>query len=411
MTFNQLLEEKKMGAVYILARYFYRIGESVISDAFYDRVDRFLRANYYEDFKEYLERSYDDDPIPMELLHLIGVNPIQIGKLSEERKSLYNYLNEDKSLSIRSVITYEAAYPFFERAKEFGLDLMVSLKMDGVNTKMLYVNDEFALSLSRGRAAGDSFDYTDNSAKVMPLVFKTGQKIVKVTGESFVDYSGLVLLREKYRKPDGYVTGKSAAISLLRVKHELEDYSHLHTYIFSAEVGETLEESFRLAEENGFNVVPHFLIKANEIPDTLGKFKVWAKREIFDKVWDIRGGIPSDGIVVEVNDLNWTGTQHNQYVDRQIALKFEQWSYPVYKSVITKILIEQQRVNKSVRVEIEPVITADGNRAGFVSVHNPSILVKNNLFVGQTIYFERVSNAVNTVIYGERLKELLGTDK
>ena len=56
------------------------------------------------------------------------------------------------------------------------MDCMFSLKVDGVNTKMLYVDGHFALSLSRGRADGDSFDYTDNSAKVVPSVLKSGKK-------------------------------------------------------------------------------------------------------------------------------------------------------------------------------------------------------------------------------------------
>ena len=101
------------------------------------------------------------------------------------------------------------------------LDFVASLKMDGVNTKMLYQNGRFALSLSRGRNAGDSFDYTDNSAKVMPERMDFNLSLAKVTGESYVVAEGLEYLRQKYHKPDGYVTSKSAAISMLRVAHDL----------------------------------------------------------------------------------------------------------------------------------------------------------------------------------------------
>ncbi len=411
MTIKDLIEERRYGLVYVLARYFYKIGEPVISDAFYDQLETYLKEKYYERFELYLTRSFDDDPIPEKYLKLLGVNPVVPTPVPEKKEALYSYLNEDKSFSIASVTKYEDAFPFFQKAKEQKLDLVISLKVDGINTKMLYVDGAFALSLSRGRAEGNSFDYTENSAKIVPLKLETDKKMVKVVGESFVIEEGLPLLRNRYGKGEGYVSGKSAAISMLRVRHELRDYGFLKTRVFSIETGEdTLAKSFQTAEENGFDVVPYFLLKWEEIPDCLKEFKPWAKTNIFDRMWKEGEGIPSDGVVAEVNDLNWTGTQHNQYVDRQLAMKFEQWSYKLYKGIITDIKIEQQRINKSVRVQIEPLTTSDGNTARLVNVHNPSILIRNDLCVGSVVYFQRNSNAFNTVLYGEKLKEVLDSE-
>lgn len=406
MTIKDFMDEKMFGVVFILARYFYRIGEPVVSDAYYDSLEKFLRENYYDSFQHYLTRTYDEDPVPEKYLRMMGINPVVSSLDTEKNTELYHYLNEDKSFSIASVTSYEETFPFFQRAKDKKLDVVISLKVDGVNTKMLYVDEEFAMSLSRGRAEGNSFDYTENSAKIMPLKFKTGKKMVKVVGESFVIDEGLPILRNRYGKPDGYVSGKSSAISLLRVKHALQDYSYLRTKVFSIEVGKTLVESFQIAEKAGFDIVPYFLVSWEEIPDSLEEFKQWAKTTIFDRMWKEGKGIPSDGVVAEINDFSFTGTQHHQYVDRQLAMKFEQWSYQVYKSTITNIKIEQQRINKSVLVEIDPIVTSDGNTARVVNVHNPAILISNNLHVGATIYFERNSNAINTVIYGDRLKEV-----
>lgn len=289
------------------------------------------------------------------------------------------------------------------------MDCMFSLKVDGVNTKMLYVDGHFALSLSRGRADGDSFDYTDNSAKVVPAVLKSGKKMMKVTGESFVTGEGLPVLRERYGKPAGYVSGKSSATSMLRVEHAFEDYKYLKTLIFSAEgLADTLGETFSLLEQSGFSTVPHKLVQWQDIPGTAKEFEEWAETEIFSYFLKAGKGIPSDGIVAEVNDLNWTGTQHNQYLSRQLALKFGPWAYQVYRGVITGIRIEQRRVYKSVRIEIEPLVTADGNTAKIINSFNPSILIENDLYVGKTVYFERNSNAFNSVVYGSRLQQIAG---
>lgn len=409
MTIKDLLQQKRLGAVYVLARYFYKIGEPVLSDEDYDKIEKIVRENAYDTFKEYLERTYDDDPVPVRLLELLGKEPV-FGIRHEERAGLYNYLNEDKSFSIRSVVSYAEAYPFFQRLRETRMDCMVSLKVDGVNTKMLYVDGHFALSLSRGRADGDSFDYTDNSAKVVPAVLKSGKKMMKVTGESFVTEEGLPVLRERYGKPSGYVSGKSSATSMLRVEHAFEDYKYLKTLIFSAEgLADTLGETFSLLEQSGFSTVPHKLVKWQDIPGAAKEFEEWAEIEIFSYFLKTGKGIPSDGIVAEVNDLNWTGTQHNQYLSRQLALKFGPWAYQVYRGVITGIRIEQRRVYKSVRIEIEPLVTADGNTAKIINSFNPSILIENDLYVGKTVYFERNSNAFNSVVYGSRLQQIAGS--
>lgn len=406
-TIQDYINNKQFGIVYVLSRYFYRIGEPVVSDAFYNQMEKIIREKYYDTFKDYLERTYDEDPIPYEFLEEMGVTPV-VPTTSEERRELYEYLNEDKSFSIASVTSYEEAYEFFRSLKNNQLDFSVSLKVDGVNTKSLYKDGCFALSLSRGRDEGDSFDYTDNEAKVLPPRFETGQKLLKVTGESYVEDDWLPELRRKNRKPNGYVSGKSSAISLLRVRHDDEDYKHLRTRVFSAEgIADTMEEMFNKLEEAGFDTVPHFIKGWQEIPDNFDSFKVWLKQEVFDKIWEAGEGIPSDGVVVEVNDLHWVGTQHNQYVSRQLALKFEQWSYQIYKGVIKDIKIEQRRVYKSVRVEIEPLRTSDGNQARIINSFNPSILINNDLYVGKIVYFERNSNAFNSVIYGDRLQQLM----
>lgn len=252
---NKLMKDNRYGAVYILARYFYRVGEPVFSDAVYEKLERILSERCPDEMQEFLSRSYDDDPIPEELLNEIGVKPIYFVK-KEGRKELYNYLNEDKSFSIRSVTSYEEAFGFFKVLKKERLDFVVSLKVDGVNTKMLYLDSEFSLSLSRGRN-GDSFDYTDNSAKIMPQRIEGCSSILKIVGESYVVGEGLPVLREKYRKPDGYVSGKSSAISMLRVEHEREDYKFLKTRVFYAEgLGNSLAETLERLCSAGVDVVP-----------------------------------------------------------------------------------------------------------------------------------------------------------
>ena len=115
--------------------------------------------------------------------------------------------------------------------------------------------------------------------------------------------------------------------------------------------------------------------------------------------------MPSDGVVVEVNDLTFFGEQKDQYSDRQIALKFEQWLFNTYTGIVRNILWRQNRVHASIRVEIEPMETVDGCTAQFINVFNPAILISNHIRIGSLIHFERNSDAVNILIQNDRLKD------
>ena len=113
--------------------------------------------------------------------------------------------------------------------------------------------------------------------------------------------------------------------------------------------------------------------------------------------------IPSDGLVLEINDLNYIAPVHNQYSDRNIAIKLNHWKFNKYTGVVTDIIIEQQKVKASCRVTIEPILTDDGCSARVINVYNPRVLITENINIGSKIEFERNSGAINSLLYGKRL--------
>lgn len=383
---------------FILARYFYRIGRPTMTDAEYDSLVAQMRSEPAA--AEYLARTYDDDPIPYELLESIGCpcESIDIGS------SLYDQMNEDKSFSIESATTPGEAISFFREKKAQGLDLMVSLKMDGNNTKMGYENGKFKIALSRGRR-GNAFDFTRAVSMVVPETIETDQPFMRVFGESYVDESGLDILRENFADV-GFKTSKSAAITLLRVSYPEWCYKYLRTRVFMAEgLERTLDDMFSNLERQGVSTPPHFLVKADEID--LDNFEEWVYERILNPMSEMSVGIPSDGVVIEVNDLMWQGEESNQYVNRQLALKFGPWAFNIYQGTVKSIIFEQQRVFMSVRVRIEDMKTADGCVAKYVNVFGPNVLISEGIKPGSKIYFERNSGAVNILVYGDRLRRWL----
>lgn len=407
MTIKELLRSERLLDIFILSRYMYKIGEPIISDPLYNNLEKFLKINHYEKAKDYLERTYDDDPIPEELLKEVNYKKVEYDIPTDNKETYYKYLNDEKSLSIKSVTDYEEAYKFFSRYREEKQDLMTSMKLDGNFSKSLYIEDKLVLSLSRGRS-GNSFDFTNTIKNTIPKVIDTGIKELKVYAECFVSTSYLETLRRKNPKHSGYVSPKSAAISLLRVEHDKEDYAFLNVIPFFIEgLSDKIDETFRKATDLGFTVVPHKLLSWEDIPVKKDDFCEWLKKEVFDYFAELKEVYASDGIVVEVNDLNYTGITKNQYVDRQLALKFEQWSFDIAQGIVEDIVWEQRRVNASIRLKIKPV-NVNGTTAQWINAFNPAIVINENIKKGSTVYFERNSDAYNVLLYGENLRKVLG---
>lgn len=405
MWLQDFCKQKRFHDVYVLARYFYRIGKPIMDDTTYEILEKAVEDVYKTELESFFSRTYDDDPTPFVLLEEIGVEPI-LPTIDEEHQELVKVLDEDKSFSIRSVTNYQEAFQYFQWLREIQKDFMVSLKMDGINTKALYLNGEFALSMSRGRT-GNGFDFTSTSRYVMPEKINVHKEELKIVGESFVLYDKLEYLRDKYDK-DGYKTAKSAATSMLRVKHDVNDYRFLKTVVFATDgLAHTLQETFDKLEKEGVTVVPHFKLGWKEIPETFDSFCSWLKEAIFDRMYNMGIDYPSDGVVIEIDDLGFLGTENEKYISRQLALKFEYWAYEYFVGIVKDIHIEQQRVFHSVRIEIEPMKTNDGCNACIINSFNPAILIDEDLYIGKKVYFERNSGAVNILLHHDKLKKLL----
>lgn len=398
---DYLLNSGRVFDLFVLSRYMYRMGADIMDNAQYEKIQSFCKR--MEKAQNYLNRTYDDDPVPHDLLNEFGIKfeePIR----HPEREKYYDLLNSEKSTSIDSVTDYPSAWAKMNNLR--GRDIMAMLKVDGIYTKAGYPEGTLAAGLSRGRAA-DSLDITEGLSRVLPNSLGDGfsGKYIRINSECFAMSEMLEYLRTKYDS-DRYKTEKSSAISMLRVPKDRQDYAYLRALTFSAEgLGESISESLDRADSLGFSTVPRFKIKSGEIPDTFDDFIPWF-RGVLDRMYVLSEGIPSDGVVFEVDSYSYVPEIKNQYSPRNFAAKMEQWSFDYYVGIVDKILQPQKRVNKSCRIAIIPVIARDRTEAKMINGFNPAILNEHNIFPGSRMYFERNSGAVNILIYGGKLKEL-----
>ena len=112
MTLQELVDNQHFFELWVLARYFYRIGEApILSDAAYDNITKLMKAKCYDRAKDYLNRTYDDDPVPEAFLKLIGQEPVEFSNF-QDRLQYAQMLDEDKSLSINSVTSFDEAFNY-----------------------------------------------------------------------------------------------------------------------------------------------------------------------------------------------------------------------------------------------------------------------------------------------------------
>lgn len=387
----------------------YRFGFPAIDDKSSDVLEE-LYANTYPALHYIVEQSYDDDEYPTIVMDAIKMSGVRnsgksastaIQSMNLEGNPAYTELNADKSKSIRPVIDEKEAFDFWRNAPMCRVHF--SLKIDGVNTKMLYGDKDsegLVLALSRGRAS-DSIDYTEAIRRVLSTQGIDAAKLAgRVTGESYVPLDMLPTIQSLYPGKD-YKTPKSTAMAMLRApdKFREEDYQYLHFSAFDYE-GYRVDEAFRLLEDAKMKVPPYVEIAGEDIPrDSLEHFNEWMETNVLTPLWEEgqHRGVGSDGVVMYLlADINTERKDH--YSDSNIAIKYSHWAAANYRSVVTDIIFEQRRVEASIVLQIEPVVMRDSNTATRVGVGSPDILIKDGVRVGDTIEFTRKSEAYNVYL-------------
>lgn len=390
--------------LFLYLRAMYRFGYSVISDPDYDALLK-IYTSWYPELGFLTHQTADDDlyngvvksAVDMSIPRESSRKGSKTVQLSTENSAAFQDLNDEKSTSIRPVESWEDVYDFVWSVPT--CDLFISLKVDGINTKVMFAEDGsgLELALSRGRAS-DSFDYTEAIRAEIRLNGIAEDKLSgKITGESFVSLSGIDALNAKY--PDrNYKTPKSAGSAMLRAPQKFDDadLTMLRTLFFSID-GKLSVDAYAEMEAAGLSVPPHFTVKRSEIPRDSSVFKNWLFDSILNKMFELGDGLPSDGVVVELM-ANINTERKDVYSDSNIAIKFGPWAAAEYESVVTGIEVEQKRIEASVVLIIEPVITRDYNTATRVGGISTSMLIADGVKVGSRIKFVRKSEAYNTYV-------------
>ena len=379
---------------YTLTRYMYSIGKPLISDQEYDKLECDVLSNY----GAMAYTSYDDDDVPKELLIKV-YGEKEASELIGEGTSndIIPDLTAQVSKSMQSFRTLEECYSWISEHKH--MEIMVSPKIDGINTASNFqkCSDFYKLNYARSRGkSGRALDISQNVAKVLPKNFKLDKEIDNIIFicEAILPREHLDKLNNNILKNTGVDPGihtpRGGAMSMLK-RSDVDDevYNYLKLFVFRCSYGKTFEESLEFAKNSGFTVVPHEVYKfkyntyeeyEKELSDLIYKYKALTE--------DM--GITTDGLVLQINDRDLAENEQTTEVadGDNLAVKALAWEAYVYSSRVTDIIIQPSANQYCCKAVVESVYTESGKKLSIVNLYNPDTMISANVNVGSVIEFK-----------------------
>lgn len=442
--FTSMEEYNEILSRWIVSRFMYLIGAPIMTDGSYTNyqhifericndVDVEQRALLKVDvLREYLNRVYDEDPIPYEYFPILGLNEDQESLLVEKymeakhlnegnldlentddiiASSIRDMIDEDPPKSIRPVENISEAYVWFEKMK--GIELCASLKIDGINLRLFYIEGKLEYCCTRGRS-GNVIDYTRVMSDIVPkyLEFNGVPFTGKVRGEGYVMPDKLEYLRSNYSAD--YVVPRTAAKTMLSVPHRKEDMKYLRYISFNNDITDNLYRKLDRFGDKGFDIVPKRLITWNG--GTIEEFTNWIS-VILTEMHNIEvySNLKCDGMVVEVNNPHEFEKLRadSNYDEGNLALKLGPWEPEVYEAVVKQLVMyrEENKIQFNCKAYIEPVTISSGITLSTVNMFNLGLVQKYGVKPGDTIRFLFKNDNASQWVYEDavlRLKTQLG---
>ena len=334
---------------YIIARWCYAIGEDYVDDIEYRDIEEAVRKQ--EPDNEYLNRSWSDDPCPVEILQKYNM------------MHLYRDIKfSHKSESIRSINSEEEFEMTFKSLRS---PSRLSFKEDGWNIQVNFYNGKPISAETRGRT-GNSLNANIVTKLVPEHIPIMGR--VKVTGELVIPNSKWKLFLLDYDN-----TSQRNSVSTCLANNRTE-YLQFVAFNIQAEDTEIYGDIYVQLQTYGFTTP--YSIEVSSYDQLQSGMRLLAKmRKSYD--------YPNDGLVIE----------NDKY---QLAIRVGAWKEEVLMSYVESYEENCGAYGNSMIVNIKPVMHDGANRRQ-VSVTNLQYILDSNLQIGAPIAFDIRSMATGVL--------------
>lgn len=328
---------------FIVTRWFYSIGQPIITDAQYTLLLKACTEANPDD--EYVKRSWSSDPCPVELLKEMG-----------REDAIVAVIASDRTESIPSLNSWSEVTSHLHSFDGVGT---ISYKHDGWNVQAHYYNGDLLRVNTRGRSS----DFMDVSAlkSLIPQHINAKGR-VRVVMECTIPNSKWPEVKAKYNN-----TSQRASVSTILANPQDIQYLQLHAFDIH---GVSVDNKFNYLQFLGFET-PEYRTVNNweEIQNAIF--------DMSDEVEDYNA--PTDGLVFDGGF--------------KFALRVEAWEEKLYKSFVTGYEESYNRYVISPKLKIYP-IQRQGATQRLIPITNWKRIIELGLKVDSPIAFSIVSDAI-----------------
>lgn len=340
------------------------------SKAYYAE-DREIMSNLeYDALYDELQKLEEETGIVLADSPTVSVGYEAVDELPKER-------HESPMLSLGKTKSREELKQWLQ-----GNPAILSWKLDGLTIVLTYRDGKLAKAVTRGN--GEIGEVITNNAKTfknIPLTVPFDGELV-LRGEAVITYSDFERMNAeiedagaKYKNPRNLCSG-----SVRQLNNEITAKRNVRFYAFSlvradgADFHNSQEEQFKFLQEQGFDVVEHYLVTEDDILERIDFFE--KKIETYD--------IPSDGLVLTYENIAYGQSlgRTAKFPRHSIAFK---WADELRETTLKEIEWSASRTGLINPVAIFEPVELEGTTVSRASVHNISILRGLRLGIGDRI--------------------------
>lgn len=280
---------------------------------------------------------------------------------------------------------------------------IISWKLDGLTIVLTYREGELVKAVTRGNG-GIGEVITNNARTFVNLPLKIAfQGELVLRGEAVISYadfekinSGIEDVEARYKNPRNLCSG-----SVRQLNNEITAGRNVRLYAFSlvsaegADFHNSREAQFDFLQEQGFQVVEHYLVGEENILETLEGFE--GKIGSYD--------IPSDGLVLTYEDIAYGQSlgRTAKFPRHSIAFK---WADELRETTLKEIEWSASRTGLINPIAVFEPVELEGTTVSRASVHNISILRGLRLGLG-----DRITVYKANMIIPQIAENLTGADR
>ena len=260
--------------------------------------------------------------------------------------------------------------------------VLMSWKLDGLTVVLTYRNGELQKAVTRGNGTvGDVITPNARVFRNIPLKIAWKGELV-LRGEAVISYPDFEKLNEsigdadaKYKNPRNLCSGAVRQLnSEVTAKRNVRFYAFALVSAEGADFDNSRSRQFDFLKEQGFEVVEHVMVTADNLDEAFDYFA--EKIKTFE--------IPSDGLVALYDDIAYGDSLGRTAKTPRNALAFK-WQDEQAVTHLREIEWSPSRTGLINPVAIFDPVELEGTTISRASVHNISILRSLKLGIGDEI--------------------------